>query len=159
MILERRGFILSLGASILFASTASFSWAQSASLDASVAQMVDEAAASIEKQGLKDARKNTPPDTWAQKSSGLYIFVFNSEGFLVLHPDKRVIGANIRNIRDVQGNAFIARILKALGKSGSTFWSEYLWVDPFDGKTRKKRVFSRKTGDLIINCGYYLDQA
>jgi len=158
MTLKRRSFIFSLGASLLFSFNKHLS-AQSDPLEISVVGMVENAAIAIEDQGLKQALINSPQAIWIREESRLYIFIIDGDGFLLLHPDRRMIGANIRGSRDVQGKPFILRILKALQNAGETFWSEYLWFDPIDGRTRRKRVYSKKVGDLIVNCGYYLDQA
>ncbi len=155
--MNRRAFLLSLGASYILAIIGAK--AHSLDLEASVVGMVEKAAKSVENLGLGEAVKSTPTETWIRKESGLYIFVIDGDGFLLLHPDKRMIGINIRGSRDVQGVSFIRRILKALKKPGASFWSEYMWFDPIDGRTRRKRVYSKKVGDLIVNCGYYLDQA
>lgn len=156
--ITRRAAVLSLVAGFL-GFRPDKSKAQSASFDASVQKMVDKAVTAIEKFGLKRASKETAGEIWERKEVGLYVFVIDGDGFLLLHPDRRMVGVNIRGSVDTQGTQFIRKILNALPKHGGTFWSEYLWFDPIDGRTRRKRVFSKKVGDLIVNCGYYLDQA
>lgn len=156
--MNRRIFLAALGA-CLITGPAFAAAVTDEQLKASVTEMVDGAASAIERVGLMQATRFTAPETWVRPESGLYIFVFDSKGVLRLHPQENVIGAQIRGTLDAEGKPFIERILAALSESDGQVWTEYLWLDPTAGRKRKKRVYSRRTGELIVNCGYYLDAA
>jgi signal transduction histidine kinase len=126
-------------------------------LKTNVTEMVDGAASAIEHVGLLQATRFTAPETWVRPESGLYVFVFDTKGVLHLHPQQNVIGAQIRGSLDAEGTPFIERILAALSEGDGQVWTEFLWRDQTAGRMRKKRVYSRRTGELIVNCGYYLD--
>jgi len=157
-LINRRLFATTFAALLACASTKTV-FAQTGIAEDAVVQMVERAASAIAEHGLQEATRHTPPDTWVRNDLGLYVFVIDSKGTLHLHPQERMIGRNIRRTRDVSGERFIEKILYLAGKSGDTAWTEYFWPDPVDGRTRKKRVYSKKIGKLIVNCGYYLDQA
>jgi hypothetical protein len=155
---NRRAFLAALGA--CFITGPAFAAAVTADqLRAAVTEMVDGAASTIERIGLMQATHFIAPETWIRPESGLYIFVFDSKGVLRLHPQENVIGAQIRGTLDAEGTPFIERILADLSEGDGEVWTEYMWLDPTAGRTRKKRVFSRRVGALIVNCGYYLDAA
>jgi len=124
-----------------------------------VVEMVEQAAKAIAVHGLGKAYGNTPKSVWSRANGGLYVFVFDRLGILHHHPQDRMIGHNIGQTRDVRGEPFIAKILNSLAPPRETVWTEYLWRDPADGRIRIKRAFSRRVGDLVVTCGYYLDEA
>jgi len=156
--MKRRSVLLFIGSGLAYMTTGNVN-ALASGYDATVQEMVENAVSLIEKKGLKDAITHSPSGTWVKSDSGLYIFVMGTTGTLYLHPQEQVIGANIRRTRDVDGSPFIEHILQALVRSGDSIWSEYYWADPVDGRVRRKRVYSEKTGELIVSCGYYMDQA
>ena len=127
--------------------------------EAAVIEMVQQASEAIAKHGLDEAIRQTDKSTWIRVTAGLYVFVLDIRGTLQLHPQVAMVGRNIRGTRDVHGDPFIERIMRASGKPGAPIWTEYFWPDPVDGHIRQKRVYSKRVGNLIVNCGYYLDQA
>lgn len=156
--MNRRTFLATLGACLFTGPTFAAAVTED-QLKANVTEMVDGAASAIEHVGLMQATRFTAPETWVRPESGLYVFVFDTKGVLRLHPQQNVIGAQIRGSLDAEGTPFIERILAALSKGDGQVWTEYLWLDATAGRMRKKRVYSRRTGELIVNCGYYLDAA
>ncbi len=157
-LISRRKFTAVLIALLACASTKT-TFAQTGIAEDAVVEMVERAAKAIAENGLKDATRYAPSGTWVREDFGLYVFVFDNKGTLLLHPQEHMIGINIAKTRDVNGEKFIAKILYLTKKHGGTTWTEYLWLHPTDGRIRKKRVYSKKVGEVIVSCGYYLGHA
>ncbi len=124
-----------------------------------VIEMVEQAAEAISAHGVRKAYRITPKSVWSRANGAFYVYVFDRNGIMHHHPQNLMVGRSIATTRDVRGNMFIARILKSLVPPRETVWTEYMWRDPADGRIRIKRAYSKRVGDLIVTCGYYLDEA
>ena len=76
---------------------------------------------------------------------------------MIFHPDSGAIGVDVSQARDINGHAYIQDLLSQVQEDGATAVVEYFWPRPSDGKLRLKRTFARRTGDLIVACGIYVE--
>ena len=119
--------------------------------------MVNGAVAAIVESGWPDALTATPADTWVRLEEDLYVFVMNTNGTVVFHPNRNAIGVNISGARDQNGYAYMQDLMQQLDGEGATGLVEYYWPRPSDGELRLKRTFARRVGNLLVACGVYVE--
>lgn len=120
-----------------------------------VVAMVDSAVAAIERYGFPEALRHTPSATWVRRDAGLYVFVLDRSGTLLLHADGRMQGRDVSGALDATGKPFIREILDAERpdpKHG--IWTSYLWASHATGRIGTKHTYSRAVGDLIVAAGF-----
>lgn len=119
--------------------------------------MVNDAVHAIVENGWPGALTSAPPETWLRLEEDLYVFVMNTDGVIVFHPDRAAIGVNVSSARDINGNAYMQDLMGQLDSEGATGLVEYFWPRPSDGKMRLKRTFARRVGDFLVACGVYVE--
>ncbi|HHO76499.1 MAG TPA: PAS domain S-box protein, partial [Deltaproteobacteria bacterium] len=87
-----------------------------------------------------------------------YIFVMNSDGVLLRHPDEKLIGENIRNLADPDGILVGQSLMDAGNRQGGDF-VQYVWPKPSTGEQARKLSYAVAFPDWgwIIGTGVYLD--
>lgn len=119
-----------------------------------VIEMVEQASAAVEAHGFPDALRHSPGSAWARPDLGLYVFVMDETGTLLLHPDKRAEGQSVIGSRDRKGTFFIRDIIEASASHPEGVWTLYMWPDPITGNLVPKRTFSKRVGGVIVCAGY-----
>ncbi|RVU35016.1 hypothetical protein EOI86_19480 [Hwanghaeella grinnelliae] len=119
--------------------------------------MVDGAVAAIDENGWPGALSAVPPETWARLEEDLYVFIVNTDGFIVFHPNSRAIGVNVAGARDPDGYAYMQDLMTQLNSDGATGLVEYYWSRPSDGEIKLKRTYARRIGNLLVACGVYVE--
>jgi signal transduction histidine kinase len=125
---------------------------------AAVMEMVSAASAALAEHGFPRALSHTADDVWARPDQGLYVFVLDQDGVLMLHPDRKMEGRNVINTLDPDGKPFIREMMAAaLAASGAGCWTDYVWPLPDTGALAAKHTYSKLTGPLIVAAGYYAE--
>lgn len=117
--------------------------------------MVKKAAAYIKANGQEKALAefNNPKGAFIDRD--LYIWVAESNGKAIAHgANQRLVGKDLRTLRDVDNKAFIEDIL-TLANSKGKGWVDYKWPNPTTKAIENKSTYFEKSGDLIIACGIY----
>jgi len=129
-----------------------------------VVALVDKTAAEIEKNA---------PGTFEKISAGAhpykdkdrpdhYVFVYDTDVNMVAHPDKNLVGKNVKGKPDPKGKKFRDEIVEGAQKS-KTGWVTYVYKKPdAAGLFDKKSYFKLATGSdgkkYVVTCGKYLEK-
>ncbi|WP_193186782.1 cache domain-containing protein [Nisaea sediminum] len=119
-----------------------------------VVEMVETAAAAIAANGFPGALEDSPRRAWVRPDEGLYVYVMDESGTLLLHPDKRAEGDNVSGSRDRNGTYFIREIIAATALQPSGAWTLYMWPDPVTGALVPKKTYAKRAGGVIVCAGY-----
>jgi len=85
----------------------------------------------------------------------LYIYAFNMKGLCLAHIDPKIQDAQLYNLKDKLGFAFIQEFLKVVQTKGNGY-VEYWWENPVTKKLQLKISYLQKINDdLFIGCGIY----
>lgn len=123
-----------------------------------VVEMVEAGCSALTEFGFPRGIGRAAPDTWSRLGSGLYVFLLNPEGRLLLHPEGQMEGADVSGARDLAGAFFIRAILAAAAAHPEGVWTGYLWPGP-SGEPGTKHTYSKAVqtpdaGRLIASAGY-----
>ncbi len=85
-----------------------------------------------------------------------YLFIFNSEGIMISHINKSLIGKNLWNFEDVKGKKLFQELAKA-AKAGGGF-VDYYWPKPGEEEPAPKLSYAMyfEPWDWIIGTGIYM---
>lgn len=90
------------------------------------------------------------------KDRELFLVVVDPKGVAVAHTAlKKMIGANIMELKDANGVMIIKSFFKAVEKTGSGWSDEYIFINPATQTMEPKRTYVEKVDDLLIACGYH----
>jgi len=86
-----------------------------------------------------------------------YVFAYDLKGVLIAHPkNPDLIGQNLINIPDSEGNLFRKKIVEKAISKGSG-WVDYMYLNPETNEQEHKTTYLQKVADIIICCGVYKD--
>ena len=71
---------------------------------------------------------------------------------------KKMIGANIMDIRDVDGVYMTRSFYKAVEKTGSGWSEKYKFMNPAAQKMEPKLTYVEKHDDMLFACGYHMEE-
>ncbi|MFZ6773997.1 cache domain-containing protein [Undibacterium sp. SXout7W] len=117
--------------------------------------MVKKAAAYIKANGQEKAiaEFNNPKGAFIDRD--LYIWVAEANGKAIAHgANQRLVGKDLRTLRDVDNKAFIEDIINVANSKGKG-WVDYKWPNPTTKAIEHKSTYFEKSGELIIACGIY----
>lgn len=121
----------------------------------SVMAMVEEATAAVTEHGFPRALNRTDHKLWVRPDLGLYVFVLDPEGNLILHPDRRGEGQNVIASHDALGTPFIRNMIRAaIAANGNGVWTRYQWADARSGEPGTKHTYSKAAAGVIVSVGY-----
>lgn len=135
-----------------------------ASTTEQVVALVKDAAKLIQEKGdgaFKEFRE--PGSRW--RTGENYVFVLDTAGNMLVHPDPELEGKNKLDLKDVNGKPIIEGLISAAtalpGKHEG--WYHYEWPVPGGLLPRWKSTYVHKAGDpsgknYIIGCGVYNDR-
>ncbi|MFC2060342.1 cache domain-containing protein [Chloroflexota bacterium] len=119
--------------------------------------LVREAAALVEKNGDKAFPEfKTNGSKWWQ--GGKYIFVYDTEGNLLVHPDPELEGKNQLGLKDPNGKPIVKWFINEASRyQGETEgWYHYLWPKPGEifptWKTTYVNLATAPSGKIYIVC-------
>lgn len=122
---------------------------------ARVIGMVEQASDAVGEFGFPRALNRTDWKLWKRPDLGLYVFVLDTEGKLLLHPDRRGEGQNVIASKDAMGTPFIRNMINAaVAANGSGVWTRYQWADARSGEPGTKHTYSKAIGGVIVSVGY-----
>jgi hypothetical protein len=125
-----------------------------------VVEMVEGACEALAAHGFPRGIGRAAPDTWSRLESGLYVFLIDREGNLLLHPDGQMEGRNVAAARDARGEPFMQLILATAAARPEGGWVSYLWPDGAPGETGTKHTFAKlavtPAGTAIIAAAGYV---
>ncbi|UUX51235.1 cache domain-containing protein [Nisaea acidiphila] len=116
--------------------------------------MVETASAAIAAHGFPKALSESPRHAWTRPDEGLYVYVMDPDGALLLHPNKRVEGDNVAGSKDRNGRYFIREIIEATTLRPAGAWTLYMWPDPVTGTLVPKKTYAKRVGGVIVCAGY-----
>ena len=86
----------------------------------------------------------------------LFMIVLDSKGNVLAHTAlKKMIGANILDLKDTNGVEIIRSFYKAVEKSNSGWSSEYIFINPALQKMEPKLTYVEKFDGILFACGYH----
>lgn len=86
----------------------------------------------------------------------LFLIVLDLKGNVQAHGAmKKMIGANIMDLKDVNGVMIIRSFYKAVEHSPSGWSEEYTFLNPALQKMEPKLTYVEKADDTLIACGYH----
>jgi signal transduction histidine kinase len=141
--------VLAMGA-VFFLAPAAF-----ADEKADAVQMVKEAVAYYNANGLEKAL-DTYNDVKGPFVKGeLYVIAFTFDGTLVANaPKQNLVGQNLLEVPDSDGNKFRKAIVE-LAKQGTPGWVDYKTQNPKTKTIEQKTTYVERAGELAIGCGIY----
>ena len=117
--------------------------------------LLDKAVAHYEKAGRAQALKDFNAAKGPFIDRDLYVFCAGADHKMVAHgADQKQIGVDISTMKDVDGKAFGAEVVKAGGQPGGGS-VEYKWTNPVTKQVEAKVSYIRKVGTDICGVGAY----
>ena len=117
-------------------------------------KLVLEAAKFAKSVGKKKAIKEFNDDNGKFTKGEFYIFALDMKGVTLANKNKRLIGRDMYNLRDLNREYFIRKFIKA-AKSGAG-WVTYFWKNPIKrGVSKKSSYVMRIDKSYFIGCGFY----
>ncbi|MBY0572360.1 MAG: cache domain-containing protein [Undibacterium sp.] len=118
--------------------------------------MVKKAVAFYKANGREKSLVAFSDQTGQFRDRELFLIVLDPKGVAVAHTAlKKMIGANIMELKDVNGVMIIKSFFKAAEKNGSGWSDEYVFINPATQQMEPKRTYVEKVDDLLIACGYH----
>jgi len=127
---------------------------------AAVVEMVEKGCAALKAHGFPRGVGRADPDTWSRLAQTLYVFLLDSHGRLLLHPDGMLEGRDVSAAQDAAGTYFIREMMQAAAAvRPAGVWTSYLWPVGSSGNLGTKHAYSKMvatpdSGDLIASAGY-----
>lgn len=122
-----------------------------------VVDHVDKAVQLIVDQGEEKAfpALTDPNGEWV--NGELYVFIYDLDGNIVAHLNKKLEGKNLMKIKDVKGNVFAAEFVAIAKSDKGEGWTEYWWPKPNEKKASPKSSFIKRVPgkDLLVGVGIY----
>lgn len=88
------------------------------------------------------------------RKGSIYVFVYDTEGTMVAHPDSELMGKNLLNVPDAKGKKFRKEIIETAKKDGFG-WVDYVYFNKTTNKMENKTTYFEKVGDLVFCGGIY----
>lgn len=87
----------------------------------------------------------------------LYVFVYDLDGTIVAHLNKKLEGKNLLKIKDVKGKNFAAEFVEIAKSDDGRGWCEYWWPKPGEKEASAKVSFIKRVPDkdLLVGVGTY----
>jgi cytochrome c len=129
--------------------------------DAEAQEMVNKAIALIKTAGPEAAYKTfTEHPNGAFKDRDLYIFVYDFDGnCLAQGANAKMVGKNLIELRDVDGNELIKGEIQLVKTKGSGWYGPYKFSNPVTSKIEVKKSWcTRGAGDSMVCAGVYSGQ-
>lgn len=125
-----------------------------------VVEMVEGACDALAAYGFPRGIGRAAPDTWSRLDRGLYVFLIDRAGTLLLHRDGHMEGRNVAAARDARGEPFMQKILATAAAQPEGGWVSYLWPDSAAGEAGMKHTFAKlavtPAGTAIIAAAGYV---
>ncbi|HZP10530.1 cache domain-containing protein [Methyloceanibacter sp.] len=128
--------------------------AAGATKDEAVA-MVRKAVAAIKAEGSDKAYAEISDPKGPYVDRDLYVVVYALDGLVIAHgADKKRIGTNQINDKDVDGKAFVRERLE-LAKTHDSFWQSYKFLNPVTKRVEPKQMYCERLEQTVVCGGVY----
>ncbi len=118
--------------------------------------LVDKAVTRYEQVGSRVLAEISNPNG-GYRFGDIYVYAINDDGEVLAHAaDVSLVGEDLYGIQDSQGVFILRADLQAATSLGG--WTEYLHVNPANGKEELKRVWVVRSGDLVFASGLYTSE-
>lgn len=85
----------------------------------------------------------------------LYVYVYDLNGLSLAHgTNPKMVGKNVIDMKDVEGKAMIAEMVKVVKEKGSG-WVDYKFPNPVTKTIDAKSGYVERVGDIFIGSGVY----
>ncbi len=124
-----------------------------------VIRVVADAAKLLEEKG-ENAFPEFKKEVERWEAGDTYIFVLDTDGNMIIHPDPAIEGKNQIDLKDARGRPIVRMFIKKTSGSGGSSWTHYLWPKPDSIFPTWKSTFVKKVivpsgKAYIIGCGIY----
>lgn len=151
-----RRALIHVGLGLLFLGSSALSWAGERATKEEAVAMVKKAVAYYKANGREKSLVAFSDQSGPFKDRELFLIVVDPKGVAVAHTAlKKMIGANIMELKDVNGVMIIKSFFKAVEKTGAGWSDEYIFINPATQQMEPKRTYVEKVDDLLIACGYH----
>lgn len=116
--------------------------------------IVKKAAAYIKAHGKEKAIQEFNKPEGQFRDRDLYITAYETDGLCRAHLNPKLVGKNLMELRDKNGEYFIKQRLE-IAKTKGSGWQDYEYVNPVTRAVEPKVVYIEKAGDLVLACGAY----
>ncbi len=128
--------------------------AAGATKDEAVA-MVRKAVAAIKAEGSDKAYAEISDPKGPYVDRDLYVVVYALDGLVIAHgADKKRIGTNQINDKDVDGKAFVRERLE-LANTHDSFWQSYKFLNPVTKRVEPKQMYCERLEQTVVCGGVY----
>ena len=115
--------------------------------------MVDKATTYLAKNGRDKTLVEINKPNGAFVDRDLYVVVHDMTGKVLANPVlPRMVGKDIKDIKDVDGKAFVRERLAKLEKSEKG-WIDFKWPNSLTQKIDVRSAYFVRVGDLVFTCG------
>lgn len=141
---------------VLFASSAISAGAETIT-PKQVVDHVNKAVQLVIDEGEAEAFKKLTDPNSAWVDGDLYVFVYDFDGNIVAHLNKKLEGKNLLKIKDIKGTVFAAEFIRIAKTPAGEGWTEYWWPKPGEKKASLKTSFIKRVPgkELLIGVGTY----
>ncbi|MEH6402897.1 MAG: cache domain-containing protein [Sneathiella sp.] len=121
-----------------------------------VTEMMGKVVAHYEAKGAEQAYKDFAVKDGDYNKGEYYVVAFNIDsGITEFHAvNAKLIGKNLTKLKDTNGKAFVAEMLK-VAKSDGEGWVDYKWPHPETKKIAQKNSMIHAVGNIALMIGYY----
>ncbi|SUB00233.1 Signal transduction histidine kinase [Pannonibacter phragmitetus] len=117
-------------------------------------KLLDKAEAHFKTAGAEQAYADFSSKDKGWQDRDLYVFCFDKDGVALAHgANEKLIGKNLSELKDADGNLFIGAMVKT-GLSGGG-WTDYRWANPVSKKIEPKSSYAKPFADGICGVGIY----
>lgn len=117
--------------------------------------LVKEAARYLKDNGKEKAFAEFSKQDGHFVNGELYVVATGLDGMVLAHgANARMIGKNIRDIKDADGKLFVQEQIKVVTAKGSG-WVNFRWSNPVTKVIEPKTVYVERVDDLLLGSGVY----
>jgi signal transduction histidine kinase len=117
-------------------------------------RLVKKAVAFFKANGLENALEEFSNPKGQFKEGEVYIFAYDLTGTMLAHPNPALIGHNLTDVPDADGNYFRKEFVTVALTKGSG-WVDYKYQNPKTKLMEHKTTYVEKVDDIIICCGIF----
>jgi cytochrome c len=89
------------------------------------------------------------------KDRDMYIYVVDMNYVALAHgANQRLIGKELKELRDADGKYFVKAYVDMAKEKGSS-WTDFKWVNPVTSKIEAKSAYVERFADVVVGSGIY----
>ncbi|MCV2367965.1 cache domain-containing protein [Roseateles oligotrophus] len=154
--LRRSVLVSALGLGLSNISTLALAQAPARASKEEAVAMVKKAVAFYKANGRDKTFAEVSDQSGQFRDRELFVVVMDAKANVLAHGAlKKMIGANIMDLKDVNGVMIIRSMFKAVEKANSGWSDEYLFLNPLSKAMEPKLSYVEKFEDMLFFCGYH----